>query len=61
MCTYHGDHAVALLPGSTAAEEGDEEDDNPHHDEDNGGWRGWDIIDHYGVVESHLNQDSQNY
>ena len=61
MCTYHGDHAVTLLPGSAAAKEGDEEDDDPHHDEDQGGWWGRDIIDHYSAVESHLNQNSQHY
>lgn len=57
---YHGDHAVALFPGTTAAEERDEENHHADADEDNGSSWGRRVLDHEGFVQSHLNQDAHD-
>lgn len=58
--SYHGDHAIVLFPGTTAAKEGNEENDHADCDEDNGSSWGRRILDHEGFMQSYLNQDSHN-
>lgn len=57
---HRGDHAVVLLPGAAAAEEGDEEDDDPDPDDDDGDAGGRGVVDLVGVVQSDLNHDANN-
>lgn len=57
---HRGDHAVVLLPGAAAAEEGDEEDHHPHPDDDDGHARGRGVLHLVGVVQTDLDQDADH-
>lgn len=57
----HG-HAVRLLDGATAAEEGDEEDDATEHDQDNGHGCGVILVeDSLQVASGHQGDDSNGH
>lgn len=60
VVSYHGNHAVVLLPGAAAAEEGDEEDDHAHSDQHDGGAGGRGVVDHEGFVQGDLNHDAHH-